>query len=284
MDTNILLHPDILSLLSLKDAIKLRLASKELSDACTKFYWNDKKTRVKDLEKWQICFPNSIALHFSPFPYLHEKCDIDFLNNSFKSINTLKLETLKTLVFPRITLYKHIPIYPLNKVNGITELYIEMNKNVLKSLLMFCGNFCNQVQKLTCDLKSDLLDTDFLECSFLTDGSLNVINNFWNYFPALVSFDCSCTKLSHSILDSFSQKKHNLKFLYVNQDFNLKSNEAKFAIKNGVQILIKHKKLKLKHCDHQNFNINDCTCTKLIEEQKKDEKEIENIEIEEYEV
>lgn len=246
--TNILIHPDILSLLSLKDAIKLRVSSKELYDACTKFHWNDKKTRVKDLQKWQICFPNSLALHFSPTPYLHEKSNVNFLNDCFNSIHISKLETLKTIVFPPMTLDKHIPLSPLHKVNAITELYIQMNKTVLKSLILFCSDFCNQVQKITCDLESDLLDTDFLECFFLKDGSLKVINKFWTYFPALVLFDCSCTKLSHALLDSYSPKKHTLKVLYVNQHFNLKSNEAEFAIKSGVQILIKNSK--------QNLNLN----------------------------
>lgn len=265
MHTNILIHPDILSLLSLKDAVKLRLASKELYDICTKFYWNDKKTRVKDLQKWQICFPNSIALHFSPTVYVHEKSNVDFLNDCFNGINTSKLETLKTLVYPPMMFYKHVPLHPLNKVNFITELYIEMNDTVLKSLLMFCKDFCNQVQKITCEFKSDLLDTDFLECFFLTDGSLKVTNNFWNYFPALLLFDCSCTKLSHALLDSFSPKKHSLKVLYVNQDFNLKSNEAQFAIQNGLQILIKDKRLK-QNDENLKKNMVDCTKTVLEEE------------------
>jgi len=236
------LHPDVLGFLTLKDAVKLRLANKECLEACNLMKWSDKNTIVKDLEKWKRCFSRSTALHYRPTLYAHEYIFLgDYVNsNGLNHIFNDGVVELECLVLPHILtsvfLKNPWPLYT-SACSTLKHLLIPLDANTLQCILNI-PLLCASLLKLECKEYSKIRDQDILKFSFDSKGSLQIKNIFWARFSNLKEFDCSKTSLSHAILDDFSFAGNgNLKIIRVNKTyFNTRSVEALRAKKRGIKI------------------------------------------------
>jgi hypothetical protein len=236
------LHPDVLGFLTLKDAVKLRLANKECLEACNLMKWSDKNTTVKDLEKWKKCFSCSTALNYRPTLYAHEYIVLgDFVNsNGLNHIFNDGVVQLKSLVLPNIhTTYFVKNPWPLytSACSSLKHLLIPLDANTLQCILNI-PLLCDSLLKLEFKEYSKIRDQDILKFSFDLKGSLQIKNVFWERFSNLKEFDCSKTSLSHAILDGSVVGNGNLQILRVNKTyFNTQSVEALRAKKRGIKII-----------------------------------------------
>ena len=233
------LHPDVLSFLTIKDAVKLRLANKECLEACSVMNWNDRITPVKNLEKWKRCFPRSIALYYHPTIYAHEHIFLGgYVNsNGLNHIFNDGVVDLESLVLPNIVTSDFSknpwPLYTSACFN-LKHLSITLDTNTLHCIFE-SPSLCASLLKLECKENSRIKDKDILQFSFDSKGSLQIKNVFWARLMNLREFDCSRTTLSHAILDGFPSG--NLKILRVNKTFfNTEGVEALRAKKMGIQI------------------------------------------------
>jgi hypothetical protein len=225
------MHQDILKFLSYEDAVKLRLTNRAMLKECEEMRWNDCETRIKDFDKWLKCFPNSCGVLLQCVVYTHEKTD-----PSSKSLYSAIQLLQKQLLYISIPNFR-ITSWPLNILDNVKELSINLCKTVLNVILK--NKISKHLVKLTCLPKSTVLDIDVIHCSFDANGSLRVSSNFWSELPLLEEFDCSCTKLTHAILDSTFFCKNKLQIVRVNHFFDLNSKESRNASSLGVKIVKK---------------------------------------------
>jgi len=236
------LHPDVLGFLTLKDAVKLRLANKECLETCNLMKWKDKITLVKDLKKWKRCFSHCTALNYRPTLYAHEYIVLgDYVNlNGLNHIFNDGVVQLKSLLLPNILTSNFLKNpWPLNTsaCSTLKHLLIPLDANTLECILSM-PLLCDSLLKLECKEYSKIRDQDILKFSFDSSGSLLIQNVFWARFANLKEFDCSKTSLSHAILDGFLAGNKNLQILRVNKtSFNTQSVESLRAKKRGIKII-----------------------------------------------